>query len=162
MTNWVDALGATLTEEQKERNLQNARRLRDAELIEGRAPDFFRAFSSAAHAIVVELNQKLGASLGGVTEQHNDGSLTLASHGPIESVVVVIRLNMKGQQVTVRTTRKGNRFVPEDAVDEALTFRINDIGVMFVERKGESVYDAAELASRLLKETFIGDLFRPY
>jgi hypothetical protein len=59
MTDWIDQLGARLTDEEKSQNLQYAIKLRDDRLIEGRAPAFFRAFSQVAQALAAELNEEL-------------------------------------------------------------------------------------------------------
>lgn len=162
MTDWIDALAEKLNDDQKRANQLYANALLHARLIDERAPEFFQALSQQVTTLAAELNEKLGASLGGVRAVTQDQSFTVSSQGPVESVTISGRLDVRGQQITLDTTRKGTRFVTDDDPQQVFRLRIDNHDRLIASREGEWFHDPAEMASALLRAAFTSELFRPY
>jgi hypothetical protein len=94
MTDWIDHLSQKLNDEQRANNQLHAIKLLHARLIDDRAPNFFATLLQSVNALAEELDQKLGASLGGVKVETRDDWFIVSSAGRIARSAVSGRFNL--------------------------------------------------------------------
>jgi hypothetical protein len=160
MTDWIDHLAAPLKDDEKRKNQQYAVQLRHARLIGDRAPEFFERLNMEVSELAIEIDQKIGWSLGGVHMVVKHDHFKVWNDGKTASVTLEGSVTMETKPATLvlTTTKKRHQPESEEPVKEVFTFQIDEFDGLTAASEKRSFNDPRKMASVIMADGFTSAL----
>ena len=167
MAEWIDKLVGQLKDEEKHKNLEYAMKLRNDGLIDARAPAFWAELLEAIKQLADELDQKIGATLGGVKASIQDERFHVWNLRPVAKASVKGKFDPHAKQIDIDTSVEGtssNLLISHIPSHRKFRFQIDADDLLFVasDKGGDRYHDPSELADAILSAAFTKSLFVPY
>jgi len=151
MTEWIDRLESSLSNEERSKNRARALRLKTEQIITTESPRFFDAITKEAQHQATELDAQLGDTLGEVLFDASPERFILKTSRPYP-MVIEVSLNLSARNITVH--RAGEGAGAEPPTDDRFELAAGEGRTVYA-KKGEAQFDSAEaFVSEVLAETF--------
>jgi hypothetical protein len=154
MTEWIDRLESSLSDEERNKNRARAVRLRTEQIITTESPRFFDAITKEAQHQATELDAQLGDTLGEVLFDASPDRFILKTNKPYP-MVIEVSLNLSARNITVH---RASENAGEPPTDDRFELAAGEGRIVYAKR-GEAQFDTAEaFVSQVLEETFAREL----
>lgn len=159
MSKWIDDVVAKQTPDERANNLRRTTDASDAAVLQSGAGTYLENVTREVEILARELDEKLGATLGGVTFQAGSDRGFKASSGGFIAATVRGLLNLKERRIEVSVTKKGPDVVQGVSDTELHTFPLVVAAPgLFASTTDGTLLDEPALAAQILEDHFLTNL----
>jgi len=156
MTKWIDEYASSLGEAATSDNVQRQHDVLRDRLIQQHGPKFFEKLTDALRAQAAELDERVGASLKGITATDDSNPASILVSSGDGSVSLRCTSNYSARTMLAVTNRaNGSAEATERTFWIAVNERTSQISLR-ADPDPDAYEDAVPLATKLLREAFTG------